>query len=66
VFSIKKNGTEVGTATYAATGSVATFATTSSGDLVFDTNDVLSIVAPSPQDSTLEGVGFVLFGSRSL
>ena len=66
VFSIQKNGTEVGTATYAATESVATFATTSSGNVVFDTNDVLSIVAPSPSDSTLEGVGFVLFGSRSL
>jgi hypothetical protein len=64
VFSIKRNGTEVGTATYAATGNTATFATTNPGDLTFDAGDTLEIVAPTTPDSTLEGVSFVLLGTR--
>jgi hypothetical protein len=62
VFSIQKNGTQVGTATYPAAGINPTFA--SPADIELAVGDVLSIVAPAPADATLEGVNFVLLGSR--
>jgi hypothetical protein len=61
-FSIQKNGVQVGTATYAAAGVVPTF--DSASDVTFATGDTLAVIAPSPADATLEGVNFVLFGSR--
>lgn len=64
-FSIKKNGTEVGTATYAAAGLAATFASTGGTAVSFAAGDVLSIVAPSPADSTLSGISIDLKGMRS-
>jgi hypothetical protein len=62
VFSIQKNDVQVGTATYAAAGLTPTFSTAT--DLIFEVGDTLAVVAPAPADATLEGVNFVLLGSR--
>jgi hypothetical protein len=62
VFSITKNGTEVGTITYAIGGTTGTFAST--GAVSFALGDVLTIVAPSAQDATLEGIAICLKGTK--
>lgn len=62
VFSIRKNGVEFATATFAAASSTATFSAASVAS--FSPGDVLSVVAPSPQDANLYDVGFSIKGTR--
>jgi hypothetical protein len=62
VFTIKKNGTTVGTLTYVASSAAGTFAST--GSLAFAVDDVLTIVAPNAQDATLEGIAICLKGTK--
>jgi hypothetical protein len=60
VFSLKKNGTQFGTATWAAAGTEPTFvaaATTS-----FAIGDVLSINAPASVDTTLADISLSIVG----
>jgi hypothetical protein len=64
VFSIKKNGAEVGTITFAASGTTGTFAT-SGGSVSFAAGDILKIVAPGSQDSTLADIGITLKGLKT-
>lgn len=64
VFSIKKNGVEVGTITFAAAGTTGTFAATDAGPILFARGDLLSITAPAVADATLADVGIVLSGTR--
>ena len=63
VFSLKKNGTEFGTATFAAAGTTATFAAASATS--FAAGDVLTIVAPATADSTLADIALTLDGAGS-
>lgn len=60
VFSIKKNGGEVATATVAATATTATFAAASQTS--FAIGDVLTIVAPASADATLADFAITLAG----
>lgn len=64
VFSVKKNGTEIGTVTFAAAGSSGTFTTDSGAAQSFVAGDVLSITCPASADATLSDVGIVLAGTR--
>ncbi len=57
VFSIQKNGSEVLTATVAASGTTATFAGSQTD---FAAGDVLRIVAPSTADATLADIAITL------
>lgn len=59
VFSIKKNGTQFGTATWAAAGTVPTFSVTQT---TFAAGDIVTITAPSTPDSTLANITLGLFG----
>ncbi len=57
VFSIQKNGSEVLTATVAASGTTATFAGSQTD---FAAGDVLRIIAPSTADATLADIAITL------
>lgn len=61
-FSIRKNGTQFATMQFAAGISTATFTAATATD--FAAGDVLTIIAPSPADSTLSDVGFSLAAIR--
>lgn len=61
-FTIKKNGSSVGSIAI-STGGVFTFATTGA-ETTLAAGDRLTIEAPSPQDSTMADVGFNLAGER--
>ena len=62
VFSLRKNGVEFGTATFAASGTAATFAATA--ETVFSAGDELTIVAPATADATIAGLGWAIVGTR--
>jgi len=64
VFTVKDNGTSIGTITVAAAGTTGTFATTS-GEHTIDAGDVLTIEAPSSEDATLADVSITLYGARA-
>jgi hypothetical protein len=63
-FDVQKNGSSIGTITFAAAGSSATFATSGGAAQTLAAGDVLSIIAPGTADATLADVGFVLAGTR--
>lgn len=61
VFTIKNNGSSIGTVTFTASSTgVASFAS----DVFFSVNDVVTITAPGSQDSTLADVSLDFLGSR--
>jgi len=62
VFSIKKNGVEIGTATFSAS-STATFSS-DPGIQTFSTGDLLTLQAPSSQDAALSTMGILLKGTK--
>jgi hypothetical protein len=62
IFSIRKNGGEFGTATFAVSGTVATLAAGSDTD--FAAGDELSIVGPGTPDATIAKIGIALAGVR--
>lgn len=61
-FDIQRNGVSVGTMTFAAAASSATFSMAS--ETVFEVGDVLLVIAPSSPDATLADLSFVLAGTR--
>lgn len=64
VLSVKKNGSTVGTITFAAAGSTGTFVT-SGGAVSFAADDVITVVAPGTPDATLADLAITLVGTRS-
>jgi hypothetical protein len=60
IFSIRKNGTQFGTMTFAAGTVSATFSGTSTS---FVAGDIITIVAPASQNSTLADVQFTMVAS---
>jgi hypothetical protein len=62
-FAIQKNGTQVGTMVFPVSpGTTATF--TMGAATTFVSGDILTVVAPAGQDSTLADLGFSLSGTR--
>jgi hypothetical protein len=61
-FSIKKNGTECATLSFASTATTCTFTNTVADTFV--AGDVLTIIAPSPANATLSDVGITLKATR--
>jgi hypothetical protein len=62
VFDVQKNGTSVGSITFAAAATSATF--TAASAITLAAGDVLAIIAPATADTTLADVGIVLAGVR--
>ena len=58
VFTLKKNGTQIGTMTFAASGTTATFSFASAAS--FTIGDIIDLVAPSTQDATLADISVTL------
>jgi hypothetical protein len=65
VLSVRKNGTQVGTMTFAISGTVATLATSGGAAQSFAVNHFLDILAPDPADATLAGVTVSMLLIRS-
>lgn len=63
VFSVEKNGSAVGTISINTSG-VFTFATTGA-EISLAVGDELSIIAPTPQDSTLADINVSIIASRT-
>lgn len=61
VFELRRNGTVLGTMTFAAGAATATFA--AAGESTLEPGDMLAIVAPASPDPTLAGIGFTLAGT---
>ena len=63
VFVIVKNGTQVGTITFAASSVTATISIAS--NVLFAIGDVITIVAPATADATLSDVDFTLVATQN-
>ena len=63
VLSFQKNGTQFGTATFAASGSTGTFAAASATS--FAAGDVFTVVAPGTQDTTFGDAQFTVLATLS-
>lgn len=64
-FDVQKNGSSVGTITFAASANTATFTAASAISLVGANSDYLKIVCPTTQDTTLSDVGVALKVTKS-
>lgn len=64
VFDVKKNGSSVGSITFAAAGTVPTFSTTAGSAIALATGDRLEVIAPATPDATLANISFTLAGTR--
>lgn len=65
VYTVKKNGSDIGTITVAAAGTSGTFVTTG-GATSFAANDVLELVTQTTADATLANVSITLSGTRDI
>ncbi len=63
IFSIQRNNTEFGTASFLATASAAVVAGEAT---VFAAGDILTIVSPASPDATLENIGWALVAARTV
>lgn len=61
-FTLNKNGSSIGSVNIAAAATVATF--TFSAGVSFAAGDILTVVAPTPQDATLADFFMTLLGTR--
>jgi hypothetical protein len=64
VFTVNKNGTQVGTATVAASGTTATWASTGAVEVIYNAGDVGTFVGPSTADATLANAVWSFAGYR--
>lgn len=61
-FTIKKNGSSIGTVDWSAAGTTGT--PTFASDVAFAAGDILLIEAPAPADATLADISFDFLGNR--
>jgi len=63
VFAIQKNGADIGTMSFAASATTATF--TLSSATVFNPGDTFTIIAPATPDATLTNLAWTIMGTAS-
>lgn len=64
VFAIMLNGLQVGSVSYAASGSTPSASTSAGAAVSVLAGDVLEFIAPATQDATLEKFGWTIVGVR--
>ena len=64
-YAIEKNGVQVGTMSFAAGATVATFTSVASTDLLCAAGDVLALIAPASPDATLADLAWTLSGTQT-
>jgi hypothetical protein len=64
VFTIAKNGSSIGTVTFAASGTTGTWASSGGTAQSLAAGDVLTLAGPATPDATLAGIGFMFAGTR--
>lgn len=64
IIDVQKNGSSVGTITFAAAGTTGTFASSGGAAVSFAVNDDLYLVNQSTADATLASIGTSLYGVR--
>jgi hypothetical protein len=62
---VKQNGSNIGTIVFSASGTTATFTTTSGTAKTLAVGDVLTVVGPASADGTLAQIGFTLRAYRN-
>jgi len=62
-FIIKNNGSQIGLMSFASGATTATFTTDSAAETI-SAGDVLTVVAPDPQDASLSDINFTLKGTK--
>jgi hypothetical protein len=65
VAQILRNGVEIGTLTWSASGTTAALATTSGTAKTLATTDFVSIVFPTPADATLADITIRVYATRA-
>ncbi len=63
VFTIKKNGSSIGTITFAVSGTTGTIAQSGSGIINFSVGDILTLEAPATADATLADIAYIFLGT---
>lgn len=63
ILTVNKNGSSVGTITFAASGTTGTFVTTGT-TVSFAAGDIITITAPASPDTTLADLAITLAGTR--
>lgn len=64
VWTLRRNGTAIGTVTFAAGSASGTVATSTSADVAVARGDRLTLTAPASVDTTGTDIGFTFVGSR--
>ena len=64
ILTINKNGSPCGTITFAASGTIGTFASSGGNPVSFADGDTMSVVNQATADATLADIGITLSGTR--
>jgi hypothetical protein len=64
VYTLKRNGVAIGTATFAANGTLATLATGANADIAIARGDAFTVACPATADATGADIGFTFVGVR--
>jgi len=64
VFGFNKNGSSVGSATFAISGTIPTWVSSGHAPVVFNAGDVGTFIAPNPVDGTLADLEWIFVGTR--
>lgn len=64
-FDVERNGSSIGTISFAVSSNTATFVTAGGTPEVFEIGDRLTVITPNPANAALADIAITLFGFRS-
>lgn len=65
VFSVRRNGTEIGTISFGAGATTGVLATAGGAAVPYVVSDIFSITAPTPADTTMRNIGLSFTATRT-